>query len=156
MLFPLLEKAQVLVVVEKPKAVVCVLYAPKPKENTGPFPSWRPDFISEGIFIHQVQLRTPANKSFYWKSTLSSPAPLSGMNDFPVIGIATAVPVIHLLLSFYSHLFPLFSEPAFFFLRKNMKQERLHGKGRKQRTLLMPSKNPERNIRFFTGVFYFP
>jgi hypothetical protein len=78
------------------------------------------------------------------------------MNDFPVIGIATAVPVIHLLLSFYSHLFPLFSEPAFFFLRKNMKQERLHGKGRKQGTLLMPSKNPERNIRFFTGVFYFP
>ena len=53
------------------------------KENTGPFPSWRPDFISEGIFIHQVQLRTPANKSFYWKSTLSSPAPLSGINDFP-------------------------------------------------------------------------
>jgi len=74
------------------------------------------------------------------------------MNDFPVIGIAMAVPVIHLLLSFYSHLFPLFSGPAFFFLRKNMKQERPHGKGRKQRTLLMPSKNTIFHRRFLLSV----
>ena len=41
MLFPLLEKAHVSVVVEKPKAVVCVLYDPVLREKTGPFPSWR-------------------------------------------------------------------------------------------------------------------
>lgn len=77
------------------------------------------------------------------------------MNDFPVIGIAMAVPVIHLLLSFYSHLFPLFSGPAFFFLRKNMKQERPHGKGRKQRTLLMPSKIQNETYDFSQAFFTF-
>ena len=111
----------------------------------------RSSFLWE-FFIHWVKLKTPANKKFYWKSTFSSPAPLLGMYELPVIGTSTAVQIIHLLLSSYSQTF--FQNLHSFFLRKSMKQE--DHLGRKQGKILMPSKNPERNIRFFTGVFYFP